>query len=245
MGAVDMPERPGQAWPMGPGERLRFNKAKCKVLHLGWGNPHYQCKLGDVRIKHIPAKKDLEYWWMRSWTWASNMLLQLRKPTVFWAASNTAWPAGQGRWSCASTLHWWDLTCVLHPDVESSSTRKSRCCSMSIGRPQKWSQGWNTSSMRSAERPGAVKTREDSKETWEWLYSIKMGDFKKERDGLFSWVFCVRTRGNWFKYKERKLIGYKKKVHYDGGGEALAQVPQRYGGCLTPGDMQGQTGSSP
>jgi len=23
----------------------RFNKAKCKILHLNHGNPHYQCKL--------------------------------------------------------------------------------------------------------------------------------------------------------------------------------------------------------
>ena len=47
---------------------MRFNKAKCKVLHLGHGNPHYQYKLGDERIEHTPAKKDMGYYWMERWT---------------------------------------------------------------------------------------------------------------------------------------------------------------------------------
>ena len=38
---------------------MRFNKAKCKVLHLGHVNSHYRYKLGDERIEHSPAKKDL------------------------------------------------------------------------------------------------------------------------------------------------------------------------------------------
>ena len=36
--------------------------------------------------------------------------------------------------------------------------------------------------------------------------------------------------------------GYKEKVFYDQGGEALAQVAQRGGGCPVPGDIQGQAG---
>ena len=38
---------------------MRFNKSKCKVLHMGHCNPHYRYKLGSVRMEHITAKKGL------------------------------------------------------------------------------------------------------------------------------------------------------------------------------------------
>jgi len=38
---------------------MRLNKAKCKVLHLGQGNPCYQYRLQDEGLECSPKEKDL------------------------------------------------------------------------------------------------------------------------------------------------------------------------------------------
>lgn len=70
------------------------------------------------------------------------------------------------------------------------------------------------------------------------FYYLK-GNFKRDKGRLFSRAFCNKTRGSGFKLKEGR---YKEEMFYEKRAEALQQVAQRGGGCLNPGNHQGQVG---
>ena len=90
----------------------------------------------------------------RSSTWAGNVRLQPRKPTVPWAASGEAWPTVWGTWFCPFTLLLWDPT--WSPASSSGApniARTWRCWSGSRGGSQRWSEGWRISPVRKVGDP--------------------------------------------------------------------------------------------
>ncbi|GAB0205762.1 hypothetical protein GRJ2_003041800 [Grus japonensis] len=41
---------------------MKFDKSKCQILHLGWGNPGYMYKLANERLERSLAERDLGIW---------------------------------------------------------------------------------------------------------------------------------------------------------------------------------------
>lgn len=91
-------EGPGQAWKLGPHNRVRFNMATWAKampdMHTDW----------EKNLRAALQRGTWESWWSKSLTWASNVHLQPRKPIVSGPARKERWPAERERWLSPFTL---------------------------------------------------------------------------------------------------------------------------------------------
>ena len=76
---------------------MKFKKAKGNILHLGRAIPGISTECGMSWLRAALQSRTWGHWWMKIWTWASNVCLQPIKPIFLWTASKEARPAGQGR----------------------------------------------------------------------------------------------------------------------------------------------------
>ncbi|PKU33391.1 hypothetical protein llap_16305 [Limosa lapponica baueri] len=216
---------------------MRFNKAKFKVLHLGWDNTPYQCRLEDEGIESSPVEKDLGILVDEKLDMSQQCELTAQKANCILGCIKRSMGIRSREVPLSPVL----VTPHLEYCVQlwSSQHRKDMDLLQHIRR-------------RATKMMGGMeclcyedKLRElplfslKKRQLWGGLtaaFQYLKGAYGEDRNKLFR-----RTWGSGFKLKEG-IFTLEKEIFYAEGAETLEQVAQRGGRCHIPGNIQGQLG---
>ncbi|KFW08110.1 hypothetical protein N327_01720, partial [Fulmarus glacialis] len=214
---------------------MKFNKAKCRILHLGWRNPRYQYRLGDEGIESSPAE-DLGVLVDKKLDMSQQYALEAKKADCMLCCFKRSM-ASRSREVILSLC-----SALVRPHLE-------YCVQLWSPQHKKdmdmleWMQRRVTEMIRGVERLSyeerlrelglfSLKKRRLRGDLIAAFQSLK-GAYKKDEDRLFSRACCNRTRRNGFKLKEGRFrLDIRKKFftmrvvkHWNRLPREVADVP--------------------